>query len=166
MSSSAASLQVRRNLESHIGTNWSNWLGVGLPWALAWVFYFGAEYNAMVNVASIYLNGVIQFLLPALLFIAFSAYAGSYICRVAGFRASMDRWQEFTRWIAALICLMIIAAYVLNALVHEGVYGPKHDAGGAPAASSDYGAGESYAEPPGAGTAPASPLDATVSARR
>ena len=140
----AHSAAVRRNLESHIGTNWSNWLGVGLPWALAWVFYFGAEYNAMVNVASIYLNGVIQFLLPALLFIAFSAFAGSYICRVAGVRASMDRWQEFTRWIAALICLMIIAAYLLNFLVKEGVYGPKHSAGsGAPSASSDYGAGAS-----------------------
>jgi hypothetical protein len=66
----AHSMAVRRTLESQIGVVQANWLGVGLPWAVAWLFYFGAEYNQLVNCCSIFLNGVIQFLLPCLLFLA------------------------------------------------------------------------------------------------
>lgn len=157
----AHSAAVRRNLEAHIGTGSSNWIGVGVPWGIAWLFYFGAEYNVLVNTSSIYLNGVIQFLLPAFLFLAFSALAGSYICRVAGIRASMDKWQEVTRWVAALLCLLIVAAYVLNFMVRTGVYGPNHvNPAAAASASADYGDGESYAEPPpptAAAPAPAPP---------
>jgi uncharacterized membrane protein len=143
---------VRRNLESQIGGTRANWLGVGLPWAVAWFFYFGAEYNQLVNTCSIYLNGAIQFLLPCVLFLALGAAAGSHVCRVAGVRASMDTWREVTRLVAASIVIMIIAAYVLNALVAAGVYGPRHMAPASDKSdSSDYG----LAAGPGAAPAPA-----------
>ncbi len=43
----AHSMAVRRTLETQIGQHKANWLGVGLPWAVAWFFYFGAEYNQL-----------------------------------------------------------------------------------------------------------------------
>jgi hypothetical protein len=148
----AHSMAVRRNLESQIGGMRANWLGVGLPWAVAWFFYFGAEYNQLVTTCSIYLNGAIQFLLPCVLFLALGAAAGSHVCRVAGIRASMDTWREVTRWVAVSIVLMIVLAYVLNALVAEGVYGPRHaTAASDKNDSSDYG----LAAGPGAAPAPA-----------
>lgn len=148
----AHSMAVRRNLESQIGGVRANWLGVGLPWAVAWFFYFGAEYNQLVNTCSIYLNGAIQFLLPCVLFLALGAAAGSHVCRVAGIRASMDTWRQSTRVVAASIVIMIILAYVLNALVDMGVYGPRHtQTPSSKVESSDYG----LAAGPGAAPAPA-----------
>ena len=148
----AHSMAVRRTLESQIGVAQANWLGVGLPWAVAWLFYFGAEYNRLVNTCSIYLNGVIQFLLPCLLFLALGTAAGAHVCRVAGVRASMDSWREFTRGVMVGIVVMIVLAYILNGLVAEGVYGPKHAASSAAKeTASDYG----LAAGPGIAPAPA-----------
>jgi len=137
----AHSMAVRRNLESQIGLQRANLLGVGLPWAVAWVFYFGAEYNQLVNTCSIFLNGTIQFLLPCLLFLALGAAAGTHVCRVAGIRASMDTWRQVTVGVALAISAAIVLAYVLNALVAEGVYGPNHAAAasGVKPETSDYG---------------------------
>ena len=154
----AHSMAVRRTLESQVGVARGNWLGVGLPWAVAWLFYFGAEYNRLVNTCSIDLNGVIQFLLPCLLFLALGTAAGAHVCRVAGIRASMDAWREVTRGVAIGIVAMIVLAYVLNLLVATGVYGPKHEApssGAAAAAASDYGlaAGPAIAPAPAKGAA-------------
>jgi len=148
----AHSMAVRRNLEAHIGGVRSNLLGVGLPWAVAWLFYFGAEYNQLVNTCSIYLNGVIQFLLPCLLFLALATVAGAHVCRVAGIRASMDTWRDITRWVAIGIVALIVLAYTLNAFVYFGLYGPKHQqtASTTKTAASDYGlaAGPSIAPAP------------------
>ena len=70
---------------------------------------------------------------------------------------------------AASICLMIVAAYLLNFLVKVGVYGPNHAASAAPSGAGDYGDGSSYAEPPPPGgilPPGASDAGATVTARR
>ena len=159
----AHSMAVRRNLESQIGGTRANWLGVGLPWAVAWFFYFGAEYNQLVNTCSIYLNGVIQFLLPCLLFLALGAAAGSHVCRVAGVRASMDTWREVTRWVAASIVIMIILAYLLNLLVAEGVYGPAHAAPTSDKSdNSDYGLAAGPGAAPAPATSPAGTSGATA----
>lgn len=141
----AHSAAVRRNLETHIGVWRSNLLGTGVPWLVAWVFYFGAEYNALVNYASVYLNGVIQFLLPAVLFLAFSASSGAYICRIAGIRMKTSQWELFTKWLIAGLVFFIAAAYILNYLVAVGVYGPNRVHSAAPAAS-DYGDGSVYSD--------------------
>ena len=149
----AHSMAVRRTLEGRLGVVRGNWLGVGLPWAVAWLFYFGAEYNRLVNTCSIYLNGVIQFLLPCLLFLALGTAAGAHVCRVAGVRASMDSWRLFTRWVMVGIVGMIVLAYLLNLLVAEGAYGPNRatKASGSPPTASDYG----LAAGPGIAPAPA-----------
>ncbi len=163
----AHSMAVRRNLESQIGGTRANWLGVGLPWAVAWFFYFGAEYNQLVNCCSIYLNGAIQFLLPCVLFLTLGAAAGSHVCRVAGIRASMDTWREVTRIVAASIVVMIVLAYVLNALVATGVYGPRHAAPpSSKSDSSDYGlaAGPSAAPAPAVSPGGLVPLTAATAA--
>jgi len=148
----AHSMAVRRTLESQIGVVQANWLGVGLPWAVAWLFYFGAEYNQLVNCCSIFLNGVIQFLLPCLLFLALGTAAGAHVCRVAGVRASMDHWRDFTRFVMVGIVAMILLAYLLNLLVFEGVYGPKH---AAPASGKDTASDYGLAAGPAVAPAPA-----------
>jgi hypothetical protein len=152
----AHSMAVRRNLEAHIGALRANFLGVGLPWAVAWLFYFGAEYNQLVNTCSIYLNGVIQFLLPCLLFLALATAAGAHVCRVAGIRASMDTWRDITRWVALGIVILIVLAYTLNAFVFFGLYGPKHheSASAAKSAASDYGLAAGPALAPAPSKAP------------
>lgn len=60
-----------RNLECHLGTAAANALGIGLPFAFAWCFYFGTSFSTLVNVASPLLNGLVQFVVPALLFAAY-----------------------------------------------------------------------------------------------
>jgi hypothetical protein len=163
----AHSMAVRRNLESTLGATQANWLGVGLPWAVAWLFYFGAEYNQLVNTCSIYLNGAIQFLLPGLLFLALGTAAGAHLCRVAGIRASMDAWREVTRAVVVGVVVLIVLAYALNALVSLGVYGPKHASDVAEHAASDYGLAAGPAVAPAPAKAPGEVVPATpVTGRR
>ena len=68
-------MAVTRNLELHLGPARANVLGVGLPYSVAWLFYFGAAFNSLVNATSIALNGAIEFVVPCVLFLLF---AGSF----------------------------------------------------------------------------------------
>ena len=55
-----------RNLEGHLGPAAADGIGILLPFALAWRFYFGASFSRLVNAASPALNGSVQFLIPCL----------------------------------------------------------------------------------------------------
>lgn len=57
-----------RNLECHIGKTPANLVGIGLPFATAWLFFFGASLSALVSALTPILNGAVQFCVPALLF--------------------------------------------------------------------------------------------------
>ena len=65
------SMVAARNLECHLGAGAANGAGIGVPFALAWLFYFGTSFSTLVNVASPLLNGLVQFVVPALLFAAY-----------------------------------------------------------------------------------------------
>ena len=61
-----------RNLEAHTGERVANLLGVGLPFATGWLFYFGQSFADMINAAAPLLNGAIQFCVPAALYWIYS----------------------------------------------------------------------------------------------
>ena len=65
------SMVAARNLECHLGTGAANGLGIAVPFAVAFLFYFGTSFSTLVNVASPLLNGLVQFVVPALLFAAY-----------------------------------------------------------------------------------------------
>jgi hypothetical protein len=65
-------MAVSRNLEAHFGPARAGWLGVGLPYGIAWAFYFGAAFNTLVNSCTVFLNGAVEVALPCILFLFFS----------------------------------------------------------------------------------------------
>jgi hypothetical protein len=68
------SMVAARNLECHIGHGPANAAGIGLPFVIAWRFYFGHSFSDLVNLASPFLNGAVQFVVPALLFAAYERH--------------------------------------------------------------------------------------------
>lgn len=61
-----------RNLECHVGSNAALIIGVGFPFASGWLFYFGQSFSDLITLASPLLNGVIQFVVPGVLFYLYS----------------------------------------------------------------------------------------------
>ena len=117
-------MAVARNLENHLGTAHANWLGVGLPYGVAWVFYFGNAFNILVNVTSVGLNGIIELVVPCLLFLFFTRNMHSQRMHISGFGADVGFWRRFTWGVVVLAVVLILAAYTLNVCVKLGVYGP------------------------------------------
>lgn len=64
-----------RNLECHVGANLSLAVGVGAPFCVGWLFYFGQSFSDLITLASPLLNGVIQFVVPGILFYLYSRCA-------------------------------------------------------------------------------------------
>lgn len=117
-----------RNLECHVGFGVATCLGLVLPFVGGFTFYFGATFADLVTVASPFLNGAVQFVVPAALF---CAYAGmepaSSALPVLGIRTTSTNWR-----IAAAV--MALAASALIATTYALSYAAP---GGAPPASSD-----------------------------
>ena len=120
-----------RNLECHVGTTAANLLGIGVPFAVAWAFYGGASFANLVNAASPLLNGLVQFVVPALMFRAYTRLdadvpppGGGPSLRLMNMHAYERTW----RWIALLIACgiagLIALTYVLNGLVAQGTIHP------------------------------------------
>jgi hypothetical protein len=63
---------AKRNLEVHTGERLASLLGVGLPFASGWLFYFGTSFADLINAAAPLLNGAIQFCVPAALYWVYS----------------------------------------------------------------------------------------------
>ncbi len=114
-----------RNLECHVGTAAANILGIGLPFAVGWQFYFGATFASLVNAASPLLNGTVQFVVPALLFRAytrFDADAGvpAPSLRVLNVSLLESSWRAIALCIATVMAALVVATYALNSAVSEG----------------------------------------------
>ena len=77
-----------------------------------------------MNVTSVGLNGVIELLVPSLLFLYFSRNFAQQRIRLGGVSADLSTWRRITWGVVVLVCALIIAAYVLNICVKTGVYGP------------------------------------------
>lgn len=117
-------MAASRNLENHVGLLRANALGVGLPYMLAWVFYFGSTFNILVNCTSTFLGGTIQFLVPTLLFIFYLDRSGHSGARVAGIRMDSETWRKASWIVAGLVTTFIVAVYLLNTMLRLGIYGP------------------------------------------
>lgn len=117
-------MAVSRNLELHLGPSKANWLGVGLPYAVAWVFYFGNAFNILVNSTSVALNGIVELILPTVLFLVFSASFRRPQLSMCGHRTDVRTWRNITYGVLALIIVLCILSYVLNLCVRLGLYGP------------------------------------------
>lgn len=71
-----------RNLESHVGSSVALAIGVGFPFASAWLFYFGQSFSDLIQLASPLLNGMIQFVVPGVLFYMYSKCAPTFAGRL------------------------------------------------------------------------------------
>jgi len=118
-------MAVSRNLEAHFGPARAGWLGVGLPYGIAWAFYFGAAFNTLVNSCTVFLNGAVEVALPCILFLFFSLSFKQASLRMVGVSMPVRSWRRVTWGVLALGCALILLAYVLNACVRLGVYGPR-----------------------------------------
>lgn len=109
------------------------------------------------------LNGIIELLVPALLFLYFSPAFYNSTLRMCGINASMSTWRKITLGVALLIIVLIVAAYVLNACVRFGVYGPLRKVRHAAEEEdySHYAAYDDLSVPPGP---PGAPMGAPVGA--
>ena len=56
------------------------------PFPLPQLFYFGEDFNVLVNCTSTFLGGLVQFVVPALLFLYFLGRTPHGGARVAGIR--------------------------------------------------------------------------------
>jgi hypothetical protein len=121
-----------RNLEVHVGTVPANVMGIALPFAVAWKFYFGTAFADLINAASPCLNGFVQFVAPALLFAAYERYDGggaggvgpARTVRLLGVEARVGTWRAAAVGIAAAAAALIAATYALNAAVASGAIHP------------------------------------------
>jgi hypothetical protein len=159
-------MSVARNMESHLGAERANWLGVGTSWSIGWCFYFGNAFNILVNVTSVGLNGIIELLVPALLFLYFSRNFSMATFRMGGLHLDVPTWRRITLGVAILIATLIAAAYTLNACVRLGVWGPLHKLKHTSSAEEDYSHYAAYDDltappgPPGAIAPAAAPAGA------
>ena len=118
-----------RNLECHIGSLAANVLGVGMPFATAWMFYFGASFSALVSSLAPLLNGAVQFLVPALLFLAYTRVNGDGgLVSLLDVKLHERTWRYAARGIAASAALLICLTYWLGGLVAAGRIHPAHQA--------------------------------------
>lgn len=118
-------MAASRNLQNHTGVLWANVLSVGLPFGLSWTFYFGAAFNTLVNLTSTFLGGLVQFVVPALLFLYYVRKPTFGEVNIVGLRLTMHRWRWVTITLIVVVIMMVVTVYTLNALVSAGVYGPE-----------------------------------------
>lgn len=118
-----------RNLESHIGSAWSNAIGVGMPFAVGWLFYFGASFADLVSLASPLLNGAVQFLIPALLFFGYAALEKSPTLPMLGLSANTQTWRYIALALAIGVSVLIATTYALNGAADISPDGPDYDYG-------------------------------------
>jgi hypothetical protein len=104
-----------RNIESHVGATAANAIGVGMPFAVAWGFYFGASFAELVSLASPLLNGAVQFIVPAALFYAYAAREKSPRLPMMGLSASTQTWRYVALALTVVTCALISATYALTA---------------------------------------------------
>jgi hypothetical protein len=134
-------MAVSRNLEAHFGAARAGWVGVGLPYGIAWMFYFGAAFNTLVNVSTVFLNGMVELALPCTLFLYFSHSFKQATMRMVGFSLPVRTWRRVAWAVLCFGCALIALAYVLNTCVQLGVYGPRRAASAQHAAEEqDYSA--------------------------
>lgn len=119
-------MAASRNLQAHTGVLWANVLSVGIPFSLSWVFYFGAAFNVLVNATSTFLGGLVQFVVPALLFLYYIRKPAYGEAQVVGLRASLKRWRWMTITLIVVVSLMVVGVYTLNVMVSQGFIGPMH----------------------------------------
>lgn len=119
-------MAASRNLQGHVGVLWANILSVGLPFSLSWVFYFGAAFNNLVNATSTFLGGLVQFIVPALLFLYCIRKPAYGQVNIVGIRLTLNQWRWVTITLIVVVGLMVVLVYTLNAMVSQGVYGPEH----------------------------------------
>lgn len=126
-----------RNLECHVGTGVANLLGIGLPFATAWAFYGGASFANLVNAASPLLNGLVQFVVPALMFRAYTRLdteesgdgAGSGpTLKIMTLHAYERTWRRLALLIAGGITGLIVLTYCLTGLASDGKIHPSSGA--------------------------------------
>ena len=110
-----------RNMECHIGALAANLLGVGVPFGTAWLFYFGASFSALVSSLAPLLNGAVQFLVPALLFLAYTRFDGAGgVVSLLDVRLRESTWRSAAMGIGGGAALLICLTYRLDALVSSG----------------------------------------------
>jgi len=113
-----------RNLESHIGHSAANAAGIVFPFLVGWMFYLGAAFSTLINVSSPLLNGLVQFVVPSLLFSAYerldevnhpphSLLTGRTVS-VLGISAAVSTWRRVALGIAAGSASLIAFTYVFN----------------------------------------------------
>ena len=119
-------MSASRNLESSFGSARAHMLGIGLPYAVAWFFYFGDAFNTLVNTTTVLLNGVVELALPCTLFLFFALSFRQANVRMVGISLPVRTWRAVTWGVLAFSLTLILLAYVLNACVALGVYGPRH----------------------------------------
>ena len=112
-----------RNLESHVGAVAANAIGVAMPFAVAWLFYFGASFSQLVSLASPLLNGMIQFVVPAVLFYAYAALEKSPTLPMLGLMAATQTWRYIAAALAIATCALIAVTYALNGAADASVDG-------------------------------------------
>jgi len=109
-----------RNLEAHTGERVANLLGVGLPFASGWLFYFGQSFADMINTAAPLLNGAIQFCVPAGLYLVYARLEASEGTPVAdkllGWRIPLPVLKATAGAMFAGTVLLILATYLLPTL--------------------------------------------------
>lgn len=118
-------MAASRNLQAHTGVLAANILSVGLPFSLSWVFYFGAAFNTLVNATSTFLGGLVQFVVPAILFLYYVRKPAYGEVNIAGFRLTYTQWRWITISLIVVVVIMVVLVYTLNAMVSQGVYGPE-----------------------------------------
>ena len=91
---------------------------------LAFPAAVGNAFNILVNVTSVGLNGVIELVVPGLLFLFFTRQLHSQRLYISGFGWDVATWRRITVGVVALAVVLITAAYTLNVCVKTGVYGP------------------------------------------
>ncbi len=128
-----------------MGAAAANAAGIGLPFALAWAFYFGATFSDLVNAASPFLNGAVQFIVPALLFAAYMRRdGGGGVARegrsvsLMGLEASTGWWRVVALAVAGGAGALVAATYALNAAVSAGDIAPRAERHAGAAAAADY----------------------------
>ena len=98
-----------------------------MPFAAAWMFYFGASFSALVSNLAPLLNGAVQFFVPALLFLAYTRlHGGGGLVSLLDVRLPECSWRYAAMGIAAGAALLICLTYRLGDLVAAGRIHPAH----------------------------------------
>lgn len=104
-----------RNLETHVGSPVALSVGVGLPFAIGWLFYFGQSFSDLITIASPLLNGAIQFGVPGVLFFLYSRMLKAEEVELCGWRAPAGPLRWLALGMAVGTGILVALTYVLTA---------------------------------------------------